>query len=129
MINYYSASAQGFFTSEVNGENIPSDCVEITEEYKAYLLSSESSAKKIAPDESGYPVIVDVTLSDSDKASVEKAWRDSELGQADMELNKVQDADPKAVGTVAQWREYRRALRNYPESEGFSSGIRPVSPK
>lgn len=129
MINYYSASAQGFFTSEVNGENIPSDCVEITEEYKAYLLSSESSAKKIAPDESGYPVIVDAVLSDENRVMIERAWRDSELIQADVELNKVQDADPKAIGTVAQWRQYRKELRAYPESEGFSSGIRPVSPK
>ena len=61
--------------------------------------------------------------------AAEKLWRNAELTRADEELNKVQDADPKAVGTVAQWREYRRALRNYPESEGFSSGIRPVSPK
>lgn len=129
MINYYSASAQGFFTSEVNGENIPSDCVEITEEYKAYLLSSESSAKKIAPDENGYPIIVDAVLSDENRVMIERAWRDSELIQADVELNKVQDADPKAIGTVAQWRQYRKELRAYPESEGFSSGIRPVSPK
>lgn len=59
----------------------------------------------------------------------EITWRNSELIRADGELNKVQDADPKAIGTVGQWREYRKNLRAYPESEGFSSGIRPVSPK
>jgi len=58
----------------------------------------------------------------------ERQWRNIELIRADEELNKVQDADSKARGTVAQWREYRRALRNYPESEGFASGSRPVSP-
>lgn len=61
-------------------------------------------------------------------ADVERQWRNFELIRADEELNKVQDADPKAKGTVTQWREYRRSLRQYPESEGFTSGNRPVSP-
>lgn len=59
----------------------------------------------------------------------ERLWRNGELVRADEELNKVQDADPKAVGTVAQWREYRRALRNYPETDNFVTCTRPVSPE
>ena len=59
----------------------------------------------------------------------EKAWRDSELIRADIELYKVQDSDPKAVGTVAGWREYRKALRAWPEHKDFpNKEKRPVSP-
>lgn len=59
----------------------------------------------------------------------ERVWRDKELLRADIELYKVQDSDPKAVGSVAQWREYRKALRSYPESEGFpNKDKRPVAP-
>ena len=59
----------------------------------------------------------------------ERSWRDAELIRADIELNKVQDSDPKSVGSVSQWREYRKALRSYPESEGFpNKDLRPVSP-
>ena len=68
------------------------------------------------------PVVIDYSV-------VERIWRDGELVRADEELNKVQDSDPKAVGTVTQWREYRRALRGIPELEGFpSSHVRPVAP-
>lgn len=83
-----------------------------------------------------YPDLLEIQENDprylayiDDKESQERQWRNAELIRADEELNKVQDADPKAVGTVGQWREYRKNLRAYPESEGFSSGVRPVSPK
>lgn len=62
-------------------------------------------------------------------AAEERIWRDAELLRADEELNKVQDSDPKAIGTVTQWREYRRALRGIPELAGFpTSHVRPIAP-
>ena len=60
-------------------------------------------------------------------ASIERAWRNGELGRADIELNKVQDG--MGIGTVTAWREYRCALRNWPEHESFpDSTQRPVAP-
>lgn len=57
----------------------------------------------------------------------EKSWRDSELARADIELNKVQDG--VGTGTVAEWRKYRIALRDWPESPNFPElGSRPVAP-
>lgn len=59
----------------------------------------------------------------------ERMWRDEELKRVDEELNKVQDADPKAKGTVSEWRQYRKSLRAYPETEGFpNKESRPISP-
>lgn len=60
-------------------------------------------------------------------ASIERAWRDTELDRADIELNKVQDG--MGTGTVGTWREYRCALRNWPESEFFPDPTkRPIAP-
>lgn len=65
----------------------------------------------------------------ADVDTLERAWRDIELLRADYELNKVQDADPNAVGTVALWREYRKNLRAFPQREGFPDvSARPVAP-
>lgn len=67
------------------------------------------------------------TPTPEELASIERVWRDGELDRADVELNKVQDG--MGTGTVAVWREYRCALRNWPESEFFpDSTKRPVAP-
>lgn len=61
--------------------------------------------------------------TDQIKAS-ERAWRDAELWQVDFQINRLNDAGEDA----RQWREYRQALRDYPESVGFSRGVRPSQP-
>ena len=51
--------------------------------------------------------------------------RDAELNKADIELNKVQDG--RGTGLVSDWRDYRNALRDWPEHESFpDSAFRPV---
>ena len=60
-------------------------------------------------------------------SNTERAWRDVELGRADIELNKVQDG--VGTGTVGAWREYRCALRDWPEHPDFPrADKRPVAP-
>jgi hypothetical protein len=62
-----------------------------------------------------------------DTSQGERVWRNSELARADIELNKAQDGD--GVSTVKAWREYRKALRAYPNTEGFpNSELRPTAP-
>lgn len=61
------------------------------------------------------------------KAVIEREWRNSEIARSDIELLKVQDG--MGVGTVAAWREYRCALREWPENPNFpDSTKRPVAP-
>lgn len=60
-------------------------------------------------------------------ASIERAWRNGELDRADIELNRVQDG--MGHGTVGEWREYRCALRDWPEHVSFPDAAgRPVAP-
>lgn len=57
-----------------------------------------------------------------------REWRNAELARADIELYKAQDGD-KTVGTIKSWRDYRVALRAWPQTEGFPSmDTRPVAP-
>ncbi len=59
---YFSKSEFGFFASDVHGENIPSDCVEITPEEHNRLLDGQSSGtQRIAADANGYPILVEFT--------------------------------------------------------------------
>lgn len=53
----YSATTRGFYKEEVHGINIPSDCVEISNEIYNSLIKSQSTGSVIVPDENGFPVI------------------------------------------------------------------------
>jgi hypothetical protein len=63
MTMYYSASANGFFDSEIHGNNIPKDSVEITQDQWKELLKGQSEGKKIEANRNGKPVLVDLTLT------------------------------------------------------------------
>jgi hypothetical protein len=58
MTNYfYSASTGGFYTSDINPV-MPSDVVEITEEYCQSLLQGQSEGLQIVADARGYPILI-----------------------------------------------------------------------
>lgn len=50
-----------------------------------------------------------------------RLWRNSELYRADNEIRKHQDSDSSAEGTESNWREYRVALREWPDTSEFPS--------
>lgn len=70
-----------------------------------------------------------VYKSPLDLPKEERVWRNAELIRADIVLNKVQDSDPKAVGSVSDWRNYRKSLRAWPEHQDFpKTEFRPKAP-
>ena len=124
---FYAKSTNGFYDVAIHGDKIPSDAVEIAAELYTFLIEEQSSGKTITADENGYPACADPVITPEQLACIERAWRDSELDRADIGLNKVRDG--MGVGTVTQWREYRCALRDWPENEFFpDSAKRPVAP-
>lgn len=124
---YYSSSVKGFFSSVVHSlEQMPGDCVEISREKYDEIFSGQSEGKLIVSNEEGYPSLTENAV---DHNQLERDWRNIELKRADEELNKVQDSDPKATGTVAEWRQYRKDLRGWPENLNFPNSLfRPKSP-
>lgn len=132
----YSKSTKGFYIKGIH-KYVPPDVVDISiEQYKA-LMEAQENGLIIVPDSNGKPIPVTkkqyyeviTPLTSEELASRELNWRNKELIRADIELNKVQDNDSKAVGTVAEWRAYRKELRSYPDSENFPNGSRPTPPK
>ncbi len=56
---FFSKSTNGFYTTELHGENIPSDYVEINEEAYNLLMEGQGNGKKITSDENGYPILTE----------------------------------------------------------------------
>lgn len=123
MINCIWVEADNRWAFGVSGEG----AVKITQAELTRLLDEQSKGKRIVKGGDGKPTTAEQGLIDNSRA--ERIWRNSELVVADIELNKVQDSDTNAVGTVSQWREYRKALRAWPEHSEFpDKAYRPVSP-
>lgn len=130
----YSEKQDKFYAPEFQAayeasQTWPADGVEISlEVWKEFSAVKEGKVRSFV---NGQFVWVDHLVSKTvdQQSNEENAWRNAELTRADEELNKVQDSDPKAVGTVAGWREYRKALRAWPESVKFpNTADRPTSP-
>jgi hypothetical protein len=52
----YSATTRGFYTEEINGDNIPSDAVDVTLAKYNALMEAQAKGKIIEPDDAGKPV-------------------------------------------------------------------------
>lgn len=62
----YSASTGGFYPYDIHYPNLPTDCVEITEDDHAALMAAQATGQQIVPDANGLPVAVDPVVSVAD---------------------------------------------------------------
>lgn len=123
----YSFSTKGFYDKTLH-KTIPEDAIEISDSTYTHLLTGKNSGKAVTL-EDGVLILTDVDVTTSASIVSERHWRDSELDRADVELYKVQDSDSKSIGSVSDWRTYRKALRSWPEQKDFPNiEFRPKAP-
>lgn len=132
---YFSPTKIAFYPYDLKkdydkSQSWPEDSFLIEENiWLEFGLNSPPIGKTRGVDAQGLPCWVDVERTLEDLKSIEFAWMSSELIRIREELEKVQDSDFKAKGSVADWRNYRKALRMMSESLGFpDKHIRPKSP-
>lgn len=105
---YYSKTTKGFYCEEIHGTNIPSDCVQITNEQHASLMNEQSQGKQIVPDKNGYPIAI-VPLVIPPTWEQIRTQRDVLLAASDWT-----DLPNSPVKNKGAWLAYRRALRDLP---------------
>jgi hypothetical protein len=124
---YYDPVTQGFYQSDINS-NIPPTAIKISDKIRWELIRGQAEGKEIHWAD-GQLVLQEKHLDLVDKVIRERSWRNNELARSDIELYKVQDADPSATGSVSQWRDYRKSLRDWPANPKFpSKESRPIPP-
>lgn len=114
MTKYYSAATNGFYSEEMNGDAIPDDSVEITDEEWGALLDGQSQGKLITSDKKGRPILKDYPAPTSkqliEMAEVEKAKL---IAIATVAINPLQDAADLEIATdeeaasLKAWKTYR----------------------
>jgi hypothetical protein len=101
--------------TEINGEVVPYTLTQ--EDIDGADLSGAAMLPQAAKD--AYTAAQDL--------ATEQAWVKSEIENADISLSIVQDGDRRSIGTVGDWRNYRKALRDRVQ-DGAIIGERPVRP-
>lgn len=100
MAIYYAASTRGFYDTDFSELAPPSDAVKITKAYHEELIFGQGGNKVIEPDASGYPVLVDKTVSPEDtNVYREKLRRLAYEAEADPLFFRYQRGD----GTREEW--------------------------
>lgn len=131
---FFSPSTKAFYPEEFipdykNANTLPSDIVEVSQsDFKKFSLTPppEGMSRQY---ENGTLTWKQNEINLDVLKAAELGWIEVELARARDELEKVQDSDPKARGSVSEWRDYRRMLRAWPEKEDFPSlEARPVAP-
>ena len=134
---FASKSNRGFFDPQIN-DFIPDDAVEISYERHVELLTGQNEGKVIVWEGAdGFPFLAEPPPpTDEESATVERAWRDTQLAATDSVVSRHRDeleAEAKTTLTAKQYTElqaYRRALRNWPEDGEFPlSEHRPATPE
>ncbi|MCW8336151.1 phage tail assembly chaperone [Vibrio paucivorans] len=131
MSKLFSPSKMGVFDSELKefyekaGE-WPSDLVEITpEEYDDFFSNAAPDGKSLDWTDNRLQWIDSPEPTIEEKERIERKWRDTELFTVDHTINQLDDN-----GLDSNiYRQYRIALRDYPQQEGFPYSPRPESPQ
>ena len=132
---FYSHSTGGFYDPTFHTE-IPSDAVEISQEYWRELLDGLSLGKMIVMNDENYPVlVVRPGPTPEQLEGYERSWRNLQIAATDPVVNRHRDEVDRwpTQLTPAQYIElqtYRHVLRLWPEGGELPlSEHRPAAPE
>lgn len=127
MRKFYSATTNGFYASEIHGDNMPNDVVEITQQRHDELFQGQSNGLRITSDENGYPINApQIPPSHDEMCLVVRTERDLTLQLSDWVL--LSDV-PLSPEKKQEWLTYRQELRDVTSQNGFPfSVVWPVKP-
>lgn len=98
---FYAASTGGFYNTEIHGEKMPSDKVEISAADYEGLMAAQADGKLIVPNEAGRPMAIDAPpmTPDEEKTLAQKRRAGAYSSEADPIFFKAQ----RGEATMAEW--------------------------
>lgn len=111
---FYSPSTGGFYSSEINGDDMPDDVIDISAETYAAVLAAQEAGKRIVPGADGSPVAADPLPPTAEQLlQINTATRDRKMAVATARIAPLQDAvdlgiaTPEEVAQLTAWKRYR----------------------
>jgi hypothetical protein len=123
---FYSKTTNGFYTVEINGSNIPSDAVPISEDTHLLLLEGQAKGQLITSDDSGNPILKDrpviTYLADLTPRQIRQALTRAGL------RTQVETAITAGSQDLKDWWEFASAFeRNHPEVIAMGTALGQTS--
>lgn len=128
----YSAASKGFYSREIHGDSMPSDCLPIeggVQEHQQ-LLEGQAQGMFIVAGEDGYRKLAEPPPETAESVRAQTlAERDFRLSQAAIRIAPLQDAVDIDVSTaedkarLLSWKKYRVALNRIEEGERFPLSV------
>ena len=118
-----------FYDAVINGDGIPDDVEEISDETWGTLLDGQSAGKVMALNTDGTPELREQPPpSDELLAAQARAQRDALLTATDWVITQQQEKSLTGAGGMSEERftafaDYRQALRDVPQQPGFPASI------
>lgn len=124
---FFNSKTNGFYHSDLHGDNIPAGSVEITQEQYDALHDGQSSGKTISSGFDGSPLLSDLAPQTTDElAALARINRDKLIATTDY---LVMPDYPIAADLLGKVKAYRQALRDITNQEDFPTEIDwPVNP-
>jgi hypothetical protein len=122
MTNYFSASTNGFYSSEnqalfEEAGTWPVDAVAVTDEKYTELFDGQTSGKVITADKKGKPVLTDPPLPTTGELLTNaENQREALMAKANAAVTPLQDAvdigevTERELASLTAWKKYRVAL-------------------
>lgn len=113
---FYSKSTGGFYDTEIHGDAIPADAVEITVDEHAALLAGQAYGKVITADANGAPVLTDraptplPVLIESAKAKVRTMRVTAFSSLAGIQSEALANGDTKTAKAICSLQDQLRTI-------------------
>ena len=106
----YSKSTKGFYDTTIHGDAIPSDAVEVSDDYYNELMAGQASNKRIEADNKGIPRLVDAPPMTPEQAQVKRnAEARAYLSQTDWYVVRFSETGTPIPDDIRANREAARA--------------------
>ena len=120
-MNIFSESKQGFFDKRINGKNIPSDAVEVSQEQMSEIVGAIQAGKIVSIDEDG-------GLHFQGKPGRGATFMAEQIRRRRTGLligsdwTQLQDVALSSAEKES-WADYRQQLRDITDQSGFPSSV------
>lgn len=134
-MRYYSRTTGCTYLKNINGDNIPVDAIEISEDTFRVVLASPAPGKVVDHDINGLPFLIDRIATEEQRGEDARFWRGWAIESVKWLRERHRDEIESGLATSLSAEKfsdllaYVQSLRDWPAAAGFpDKNSQPLTP-